>query len=68
MARPSVAEFFRQVQAETRKVSWPSMGETRQTTIMVMIMAGILALFFWGVDKTLEFGVVALLGLIEKVN
>jgi len=65
VARPSVAEFFRQVQAETRKVSWPSVAETRQTTIMVIIMALILALFFFGVDTIIGAGVKALLHLVN---
>ena len=51
MAKVNPGEFFRQVRAETAKVVWPTMAETRRTAIMVMIMTGLLAVFFFGVDS-----------------
>lgn len=48
--RTSPGEFMRQVQAEARKVHWPSRQETVTTAIFVAIMMLILALFFLGVD------------------
>ncbi|GGJ36043.1 preprotein translocase subunit SecE [Sphingopyxis bauzanensis] len=50
MAKTSPAEFINQVRAEARKIVWPTGRETLQTTIMVLIMTTILALFFLGVD------------------
>ncbi|WP_332819707.1 preprotein translocase subunit SecE [Sphingopyxis sp.] len=50
MAKTSPAEFINQVRAEARKIVWPTGRETMQTTIMVIIMTTILALFFFGVD------------------
>ena len=50
MAKVSPGEFIRQVRAETAKVVWPTRKETVTTTIMVMIMTGMLAVFFFGVD------------------
>ncbi len=61
MARPSPAEFFNQVRAETRKVVWPSRKETVMTGVMVLVMTTILALFFLGVDSIFEAVVRALL-------
>jgi preprotein translocase subunit SecE len=61
--RTSPAEFFRQVQAETRKVTWPTRRETAMTAVMVVIMAVVLALFFLGVDTFFEVIVTALLKL-----
>jgi preprotein translocase subunit SecE len=43
-------EFMRQVQAEARKVVWPTRQETVTTAIFVAIMMVILALFFLGID------------------
>ncbi len=65
MAKTSINEFRKQVEAETKKVSWPSRAETVQTTIMVMIMASVLALFFFGVDTAIGAGVKALLKLVN---
>ena len=50
MAKVSPGEFIRQVRAETAKVVWPTRKETVTTAIMVMIMTGMLAIFFFGVD------------------
>ena len=41
---------MRQVQAEGRKIVWPTRQETTTTAIFVAIMMTILAIFFLGVD------------------
>ena len=51
MAKTSPGEFMRQVQAEMRKVVWPTRQETITTGIFVAIMMTILAVFFLGVDS-----------------
>ncbi len=51
MAKTSPGEFVRQVQAETKKVVWPTRKETVTTTIMVGIMTMVLGVFFFGVDQ-----------------
>ena len=48
--RTSPGEFMRQVQAEARKVVWPSRQETVTTAIFVAIMMLLLAGFFLGID------------------
>ena len=50
MAKTSPAEFINQVRAEARKIVWPTGRETVQTTIMVLIMTTLLAVFFLGID------------------
>lgn len=50
MAKTSIGEFVNQVKSEATKIVWPTGRETVQTTIMVLIMTTILALFFVGVD------------------
>ena len=50
MAKFNPGEFVRQVQAEGRKVIWPSRQETTTTAIFVGIMMFVLALFFLGID------------------
>lgn len=44
-------KFMREVQAEARKVVWPSRQETTTTAIFVGIMMVILAVFFLGIDS-----------------
>lgn len=63
MAKTSPAELFRQVQAEGRKVVWPSRQETVTTAIMVGIMMVLLAVFFLGIDTVFGWVVKQLLTL-----
>lgn len=51
MAKFNPGEFMRQVQAEARKVVWPTRQETVTTAIFVGILMVILAVFFLGVDS-----------------
>ncbi|WP_374526488.1 preprotein translocase subunit SecE [Sphingopyxis sp.] len=55
MARPKIGEFVNQVKTEATKIVWPTSRETVQTTIMVIIMTTILAIFFFGVDSGFKF-------------
>jgi preprotein translocase subunit SecE len=63
MAKTSPGEFMRQVQAEARKVVWPSWRETSTTAIFVGILMVILAVFFLGVDTLFGTAVRWLLSL-----
>jgi preprotein translocase subunit SecE len=62
-ARTSPGEFMRQVQAEARKVYWPSRQETVTTAIFVAIMMVLLAVFFLGIDSIFGWIVKSLLAL-----
>ncbi len=63
MAKTNPFEFFQQVRAETRKVTWPSRRETMITTIMVFIMVTLASLFFLAADQIMALGVEFLLGM-----
>jgi preprotein translocase subunit SecE len=65
VAKTTPIEFIRQVQAETKKVVWPTRRETIMTGVMVVIMTTILALFFLGVDTFFNAVVQALLKLAK---
>ena len=56
MARTSPIQFVRQVRAEIGKVVWPSRREVVMTTIMVLIIAAVMALFFTLVDFIIRSG------------
>ncbi|MFS4439652.1 preprotein translocase subunit SecE [Paracoccaceae bacterium GXU_MW_L88] len=63
MKRPTPAQFIQQTRAEIAKIVWPTRRETITTTIMVLIMAAIAALFFSVVDMGIGFGLRQILGL-----
>lgn len=48
--RTSPNAFMKQVQAEAKKIVWPSWDETVRTAIFVFILMLILSFFFLGVD------------------
>jgi len=48
--RTSPLKFFSEVRQEGRKVTWTSRNEVVVSTIMVVILSAIAAVFFLGVD------------------
>jgi preprotein translocase subunit SecE len=63
MVRTNPFEFLQQVRTEVSKVTWPTRRETIITTIMVVVMSIIAALFFLGVDWVLGTVVQLILGI-----
>ena len=61
MARTNPLQFIQQVRAETAKIVWPTRRETVLTTVMVMIMATVFAIFFFSVDLLIRFGLETIL-------
>jgi len=53
--RTSIPQFISQVNAERRKIVWPSRKETWITSVMVFIMVALAAAFFFVVDTVLAF-------------
>jgi preprotein translocase subunit SecE len=65
VAKVSIGEFMRQVKLEgITRIVWPSRQETFRTTIMVLIMTGLLAFFFLATDSLFSAIVQFLLGLL----
>ena len=54
MAKTNPLQFIQQVRQEADKVTWPTRRETMITTVMVMIMVALAALFVLGVDAVLS--------------
>ncbi|MEA5445205.1 preprotein translocase subunit SecE [Gammaproteobacteria bacterium AB-CW1] len=49
-------DFARTSWVEVRKVVWPNRQETTQTTIAVLVMVILLAIFLWLIDMLLAWG------------
>jgi preprotein translocase subunit SecE len=64
LAKINPGKFIREVRAETARVVWPTSRETVTTTIMVIIMATVLGLFFFGLDSFFSWVVRSLLSLV----
>ena len=63
MAKFSPAQFIREVRQELAKVTWPTRKETVATTLSVLAMSALAALFFFVVDQAIALGVQLILGL-----
>ena len=63
MAKSNPFEFIQEVRSEISKVSWPTRKETWITTVMVVIMVFISAIFFLLIDQVLSGAVKFILGL-----
>ncbi|MFT3808328.1 MAG: preprotein translocase subunit SecE [Micropepsaceae bacterium] len=55
--RPRVGpvQFVREVRTEVNKVTWPTWGEWRITTLMVFIFVVIATVFFFAIDSLIAF-------------
>lgn len=45
-----VVQFFRDARAEIRRVIWPTPRETRNLTLVVLVLSTILGLLMWAFD------------------
>ena len=55
-------QYLEDVQAETRKVVWPTRKDTMQTTVVVFGMVVAVSLFLWVVDALLALMVQWVIG------
>ena len=58
----TVWQFALGSRVELRKMVWPSIDDTRKTTLVVFVFVVVLGLFFWFVDWVLAWGTRHLLG------
>ena len=63
MAKTSPAQFVREVRQEISKVTWPTRKELTVTTISVLVMSTLAALFFFAVDQLIALVIRLILGL-----
>jgi preprotein translocase subunit SecE len=63
MAKTSPAQFVREVRQEISKVTWPTRKELIVTTISVLVMSALAALFFFLVDQLIAMAIRLILGL-----
>ena len=55
MAKFNPVQYLQEVRQEVNKVTWPTRRETMITTVMVLIMVFLAAVFFFIVDSILQW-------------
>ena len=62
-----ITQFLRDVRAEMKRVSWPSVTEVKNTTIITLIAVIFFAVYLFAVDQALSRLILGIDWLIEKV-
>ncbi len=63
MAKTSPAQFVREVRQELAKVTWPTRRELFYTTLSVLVMSALAALFFFFTDLVIGWVIRLVMGL-----
>ncbi len=61
MATTNPVQFIQQVRGEISKIAWPTRREVLITSLMVLVLTAIFALFFSVVDMIIRFGLQSVL-------
>ena len=56
-------QFTKETVLEMKRVSWPSMAELKESTIVVLVTVMVITVMLFGVDKVLDLGMKALISL-----
>ena len=51
-----IANYFKEVKSELKKVVWPTFSKIRQNTLIVIIYVLIVGLAIWGLDMLFTWG------------
>lgn len=62
MAKSGPMEFFRQVKAEAKKVTWPTRQEVGVSMIAVFIMVTISSIFLYFADQIISYVIRTIMG------
>lgn len=62
-----LTQFLRDVRAEMKRVSWPTVAQVKNTTIITIIAVIFFAVYLFVVDQALSRLIVGLDWLIEKI-
>jgi preprotein translocase subunit SecE len=55
--------YLRETSQELKRVSWPSIAELKESTIVVLVTVSVITVFLFFVDKILVLGLKVLIGL-----
>jgi len=62
-----IAQYFRDVRAEMKRVSWPSLNEVKNTTIITLVAVIFFSIYLFAIDQGLARLILGLDWLIEKI-
>ena len=60
---PRFTQYLRETAMEMKRVSWPSMFELRESTIVVLVTVTVITVLLYAVDKVLDLGIKTIISL-----
>ncbi len=61
-----LVQFFNETVQELKRVSWPSMFELKESTVVVLVTVFVITVFLYAVDKVFDIGIRGLTSLIAS--
>ena len=62
MAKTGLLQYFREVKAEVKKITWPTRKETTVSTVAVFVMVFLVAIFLYFADQIIAYLVRLIMG------
>ncbi len=56
-------QYLRETSMEMKRVSWPSIAELKESTIVVLVTVSVITVFLFIVDKILDLGIKQIISL-----
>ena len=56
-------QYLRETGMEMKRVSWPSIAELKESTIVVLVTVTVITIFLFAVDKILDLGIKQIISL-----
>ena len=56
-------QYLRETAMEMKRVSWPSLAELRESTIIVLVTVSVITVFLFAIDKILDLGIKQIISL-----
>ncbi len=57
-------QYMRETVLEMKRVSWPSMAELKESTIVVLVTVLVITVLLFSVDNILDFGMQKIISLV----
>jgi preprotein translocase subunit SecE len=57
------SQYLRETTQEMKRVSWPSIAELKESTVVVLVTVFVITVFLFVVDKVLDLGIKQLIAL-----
>ena len=58
-----LTQYLRETTQEMKRVSWPSVAELKESTVVVLVTVLVITVFLFAVDKILDLGIKQIISL-----